>query len=212
MKIVVFCRLLYRKYIIVGIQVLFLFVKNLFLFLWETIVYLFETLKFLSRWLVTFLRNFVVSFFYFLNIIPNFIWHKDLNLYQNIIYNLYVPNSLGKPSMHTSLVLWAVILSTITLLLELRRFYLDSSYSLSTGFYGILGGLITGVIISFTNFEIQKLKNKNGSNGGHQSDIDGEKNVGVSDISHKDKVIDYDDPGHPTVNSDVNIGRRRRVK
>ena len=184
------------------------FFKDLCIILWKTVEYGLDIIKEFIYWLwvfikeliysvSVFIKDFIVSLALFLNFIPNFIWDRNLNFYQNLIYNLYLPNSHGKLSMHTSLVVWAVMLSTLTLLLELRRFYLDSSYELSTGFYSILGGLITGVVISFTNFEIQKLKTKSLNN----QDKENNQPQYKKENSIKEKIVDYGDPEEEPVST-----------
>jgi hypothetical protein len=80
-----------------------------------------------------------------LNIIPNIQWKKDLNILQNIAYNMYIPSSKGVPSMHSSLLTFSIMALAVTFMSELYRFYINPEYNFSTGFYtniGALGGLI----------------------------------------------------------------------
>jgi hypothetical protein len=86
-----------------------------------------------------------------LNLVPNVQWRADLNLYQNIILNLYMPDSAGKLSMHTSLLIIFMLLIIATLVLEMNRFFTNLDYKFSDGFWILLGGLAAMVKLMFTH-------------------------------------------------------------
>lgn len=85
-----------------------------------------------------------------LNLIPNFQWKSNLNIFQNLAYNFYIPNSSGKPGMHVTLLAIFMLLIVITLCLEMVKFYFVQEYKFSEGFWLMLGGLAAMVKIMFT--------------------------------------------------------------
>lgn len=103
-----------------------------------------------------FIKDLVVSFVKFFNYFLNFQWKDNLNIIQNSLYNLYVPNTEGKPSMHTTLVFFASYLTFLACLYELKKFATQDNYSLSTGFWTVIVGVSGLVVTAFTTYARRK--------------------------------------------------------
>ena len=75
------------------------------------VIYLIEKIPAIIQGVITFIFFFIkdlaFSILKFINYFINFQWKDNLNIVQNSMYNLYVPNTDGKPSMHTTLVFFA---------------------------------------------------------------------------------------------------------
>jgi hypothetical protein len=84
-------------------------------------------------------------------------WMDTLNVFQNIGYNMYMPDSRGNRSLHASMLLFGAVIAGITLWTEILRFSRISEYSFSTGFYTSLGLLLGIVQLAFTHRENKKL-------------------------------------------------------
>lgn len=120
----------------------------------------FKVLSLSTVFLVKVLSHICMFILQVLNIVPNIQWKKDLNVFQNLIYNLYIPSSLGVPSMHSSLLTFAIIALALSFMSEIYRFYINPEFNFSVGFYtniGALGGLI---ITAFSLKEYKQGKEK----------------------------------------------------
>lgn len=104
-----------------------------------------------------FVRELIIGILKFINTFLNIQWKENLNIFQNMVYNSYFPDSSGKPSMHTSLVFYASYLTFMTCAVELRRFATDPAYALSTGFWTIVVGISGLIVTAFTSYARKKL-------------------------------------------------------
>jgi hypothetical protein len=112
-----------------------------------------------------FIRDLVFSIIKFINYFLNFQWNSGLNVFQNLAYNLYIPNTEGKPSMHTTLVFFASYITFLACLYELKKFNSSDSYQLSTGFWTVVVGISGLVVTAFTTYARKKMNSNDGKSG-----------------------------------------------
>lgn len=130
-----------------------------------------------------------------LNIIPNFQWKKDLNILQNLVYNMYVPSSQGIPSMHSSLLTFSIMAIALTFMSEIYRFYINPEYQFSIGFYTTIGAL-SGLIITAFSWKSYTGK-KNGA--GDAPTVQNSSSVHQEEEVTQEDIPSVDQPAAPPI-------------
>lgn len=105
-------------------------------------------------------RDLILGILQFINVFVNIQWNKNLNVFQNALYNGYFPNTEGKPSMHTTLVFFASFLTFLACMFELKKFSTEASYSLSTGFWTVVVGISGLIVTAFTTYARKKMSSE----------------------------------------------------
>jgi len=140
------------------------------------VIYLIEKMPAIIQGVITFIFFFIkdlaFSILKFINYFINFQWKDNLNIVQNSMYNLYVPNTDGKPSMHTTLVFFASYITFLACLYELKKFVTYEAYQLSTGFWTVVVGVSGLVVTAFTTYARKKI-NSSSESSPSQSEVSG---------------------------------------
>lgn len=103
-----------------------------------------------------------------INVILNLQWVNTLNVFQNIGYNMYMPDSRGNRSMHASMLLFAATIAGVTMYSEILKYVRLTEYQFSTGFYASLTLLLGIVQLAFTRRENEKFRVEHISNPAQQ--------------------------------------------
>lgn len=131
------------------------------------VIYLIEKIPAIIQGVIAFIFFFIkdlaFSILKFINYFINFQWKDNLNIVQNSMYNLYVPNTDGKPSMHTTLVFFASYITFLACLYELKKFVTYEAYQLSTGFWTVVVGVSGLVVTAFTTYARKKINSSSES-------------------------------------------------